>query len=593
MNNELVMQFSVNNQVLTRTDSKRIVEDSANYLYAHFTFTEDWNGTTKYAIVDNKKLGIRYKVPLDENDTCKIPSALIKYDGFGILVVGEDEREFVVITTSMLFIQVLRTNYQAAEEPDIKFITSDTLDIEKDGDKVVIEIPNIYVTDASLQNDSLEVYGRDSLLLKSVPLPYGRVNNITLQIDNNTFTLELKGFDKEGNLLFTRTADFAIEGMLVTGIAYDSATKEVVVSYKNGTQARASIAPILSGYATEQWVRDNFYDKSQVDVSLATKQNKITNENKLSSDLVEDANSQLHKFVSATEKQQITDNKNAIIAEAQARTEGDDYLVANTGGKIDLILSQTDFKLYAVLKNIAGATIATSSVIDLPLESVVVSGRYDAATKMVILTLQNGSTIEFSVADLISGLQEEITPQNKLDADLVSDTTSANKFVSQQEKTQITTNKNDIASLQSNKADLTNTRQEITADKIYVNEIRGVNGSSDIKTTYNIQYRIYETKVKGTQGFADNFGIICQETYSSLYREYYISGGTTKKEGFEVNRQETKMTKGDNTLKIDYTTNKLTYNSYEVIDTNNATTELFLNNTERASIIAEIEEVFA
>ena len=589
--NSMTMEFRVNNQALVRVENQRVVEDSANYLYAHFIFTEDWNGTSKYAIIDNKKLGLRYKVPLDENDTCKIPSSVIKYDGFGILVVGENEREFVVITTSMLFIQVLRTNYQAAEEPDIKFITSDTLDIEKDGDAVVIEIPNTYVTDASLENDSLKVYGRDGLLLKSVPLPYGRVNNITLQIDNNTFALELKGFDKEGNLLFTRTADFAIEGMLVTGIAYDSVTKEVVVSYKNGTQSRASIAPILSGYATEQWVRDNFYNKSQVDASLATKQNKITNENKLSSDLVEDANSQTHKFVSATEKQQITDNKNAIQAEAQARTEGDDYLVANTGGKIDLVLNQTDFKLYAVLKNIAGETIATSSVIDLPLESVVVSGRYDAATKMVILTLQNGSTIEFSVADLISGLQEEITPQNKLDADLVSDTTSANKFVSQQEKTQITTNKNDIASLQSNKADLTNNTQVITADKMYVNEIRGVDGSTDIKTTYNIPYRIYETKVKGTQGFADNFGTICQETYSSLYREYYISGRTAK-EGFEVNRQETKMTKGNNALKIDYTTNKLTYNSYEVIDTNNAD-QLFLNNTERASIIAEIEEVFA
>jgi hypothetical protein len=41
-------------------------------------------------------------------------------------------------------------------------------------------------------------------------------------------------------------------------------------------------------------------------------------------------------------------------------------------------------------------------VIDLPLESVVVSGSYDSVTKKVILTLENGSTIEFSIADLVS-----------------------------------------------------------------------------------------------------------------------------------------------------------------------------------------------
>lgn len=138
------------------------------------------------------------------------------------------------------------------------------------------------------------------------------------------------------------------------------------------------------------------------------------------------------------------------------------------------------------------------------------------------------------------------------------------------------------------KADLTNNAQVITADKMYVNEIRGVDGSSDIKTTYNIQYKLYETKVKGTQGFADNFGVICQHSYSSLYREYYISGGTTKKEGFEVNRQETKITKGDNTLKIDYTTNKLTYNNNEIIDTANATTELFLTDGEMATLLSEV-----
>jgi hypothetical protein len=60
---------------------------------------------------------------------------------------------------------------------------------------------------------------------------------------------------------------------------------------------------------------------------------------------------------------------------------------------------------------------------------VVVSGSYDDASKKIILTLQSGSTVEFSVADLVSGLQTEITNDNKLSADLVDDSSTTNKFV--------------------------------------------------------------------------------------------------------------------------------------------------------------------
>ena len=68
------------------------------------------------------------------------------------------------------------------------------------------------------------------------------------------------------------------------------------------------------------------------------------------------------------------------------------------------------------------------------METVVVSGSYDSATKKIILTLENGNTIDVPVGDLVAGLQSEITPTNKLDADLVDDTTSSHKFVSAAEK---------------------------------------------------------------------------------------------------------------------------------------------------------------
>ena len=108
-------------------------------------------------------------------------------------------------------------------------------------------------------------------------------------------------------------------------------------------------------------------------------------------------------------------------------------LKTNTGSLIDLEINDTTYVVTLKLKNQDGTIISTDTI-DLPLESVVVSGRYDNTTKKVILTLENGSEVDFSVADLVAGLQTEITSSNKLASDLVDDTNSGNKFVTPSEK---------------------------------------------------------------------------------------------------------------------------------------------------------------
>ena len=79
-------------------------------------------------------------------------------------------------------------------------------------------------------------------------------------------------------------------------------------------------------------------------------------------------------------------------------------LVGEAGARILLNINSADYKMTAILQDKDGNTIYTSNVIDLPLESMVVSGSYDSTTKKVILTLQNGNTVEFSIADLVDGL---------------------------------------------------------------------------------------------------------------------------------------------------------------------------------------------
>ena len=104
------------------------------------------------------------------------------------------------------------------------------------------------------------------------------------------------------------------------------------------------------------------------------------------------------------------------------------------GASLEMSVNSSTFVVTATLKDQDGNTLGTAQTIDLPLESVVVSGSYDSANKKVVLTLQNGSTIDFSVADLVAGLQSEITSSNKLSADLVDDTNTTHKFVTASDK---------------------------------------------------------------------------------------------------------------------------------------------------------------
>ena len=120
------------------------------------------------------------------------------------------------------------------------------------------------------------------------------------------------------------------------------------------------------------------------------------------------------------------------------KTEVDSLLDAKADasaaiGSLSLGINSSNYQITLSGTKVDGTPFTVDSVIDLPLESVVVDGSYNNATKKVVLTLQSGSTVEFSVADLVAGLQSEITSTNKLSADLIQDGTT-NKTVTQTEK---------------------------------------------------------------------------------------------------------------------------------------------------------------
>ena len=77
-----------------------------------------------------------------------------------------------------------------------------------------------------------------------------------------------------------------------------------------------------------------------------------------------------------------------------------------TGHSIELSIDAQTYVMTATLKNVSGDVLNTQTI-DLPLETMVVSGSYDNTTKEVVLTLQSGGTIRFSVSDLVDGLVSE------------------------------------------------------------------------------------------------------------------------------------------------------------------------------------------
>jgi len=79
----------------------------------------------------------------------------------------------------------------------------------------------------------------------------------------------------------------------------------------------------------------------------------------------------------------------------------------NSGMTIELLLNTSTYVLTANLKDKKGTVVSTSSI-DLPLESTVVSGSYDNTNKKLVLTLVSGETIDIPVGDLIDGLQSTI-----------------------------------------------------------------------------------------------------------------------------------------------------------------------------------------
>lgn len=103
------IKFQVSNQIIKRTDTNRVVADSRNYLYAAFSFSEEWQGV-KTAIFKN---GDVVKHAILSNDECLVPWEVIKKGKLRVSVFCGD-----LITADEDIVYISQSGYEDGGEPE-------------------------------------------------------------------------------------------------------------------------------------------------------------------------------------------------------------------------------------------------------------------------------------------------------------------------------------------------------------------------------------------------------------------------------------------------------------------------------------------
>ena len=144
----MVLNFKVENQIITRLDNNKVVQDSQNYLYAKLTYSEDWTG--EKTMVFRGKSGKAFNMLLDSEDTCLVPWEVLTEDRFEVSAFCGD-----LITANVVRIDTIRSGYEIGEEsriptPDIyNQIIEKINDIEQGtvDPEVVAQVVDEYLAD--------------------------------------------------------------------------------------------------------------------------------------------------------------------------------------------------------------------------------------------------------------------------------------------------------------------------------------------------------------------------------------------------------------------------------------------------------------
>lgn len=157
MRKGMTLEFKVTQQEITRLDSQKVYEKTKGYLYAHFVFSDDWEGylkTVKFSnLLDNSYIG----VTLASDNTCMVPYTLILYPGVTFCIEGNKDGD--IITTNDFVFDVDESNSSVIpQDQPIYEIESKTLDYEKDGLTATLNVKSEVLEEV---DNTLEITSED------------------------------------------------------------------------------------------------------------------------------------------------------------------------------------------------------------------------------------------------------------------------------------------------------------------------------------------------------------------------------------------------------------------------------------------------
>lgn len=190
----MILQFSVDNQRLTRNDDSFLVERSSNYLTCKFSFSEDWEGLTRIALFLPANETIPIPAIIDDSGECNIPKKITYYGGqckiavlggttdiINTVISGENlETEDFIITSN-----ICRISFNS------------TIHVDEIGEDEDIENPFIeFLSRINKVSDDLDAHIRDTNNphgLKSITHTWnGTV--LTVESASGVSSADLKGY---------------------------------------------------------------------------------------------------------------------------------------------------------------------------------------------------------------------------------------------------------------------------------------------------------------------------------------------------------------------------------------------------------------
>ena len=463
---------------------------------------------------------------------------------------------------------------------------------------------------------------------------------------NNRVTLTNSG------VLFTSRVesgtDYSLQIQGATGISNktDSSTAENTDS-KTATATTLTIATKNTSNSTEQQQTANYVTLKATD-GTNTKTFAVTpqsvNINGKEVVIADDLTAEATARGNADETLQTN-----IDNEVLARGNADTILQANidaSGHKLEVLRDSSTYQYtFRLLDN--NNNILSSELIDLPIEAMIVNVAYDATNKDLIITLQNGTTLTVPLDDIVSGLASQDWVYNNYvniaNSQVISgsktftNTTAWNIEDSSNHKAQIsvgadyltinyykdssldnyvnkTTNATKLydKSYIENYTNGTDTRREQYANQILdevefsggysrqkvdnagVYGLYNVSNSDGYTTTregiFNYPYTEYEARSTSGGYYVDALTQINYNGYK-VYHHDKTSENYGKlivyKNYVEIKAGNEDDSSNNQTLELSMT-NGLTLNGNKIIDTANASTELFMTDAEIETMLEEV-----